>query len=86
MEYVAGLVKVPAADFAKYSLTGRTVEYHRAQIREALGFRPATLEDEDQLTTWLATEVCPVELVEDRQQEALLVECRARSIAGPDPD
>ncbi|MEV7436932.1 Tn3 family transposase [Streptomyces griseoviridis] len=80
LEYVAGLVKVPAADFAKYSLSGRTAEYHRAQAREALGFRPATLEDEGELTAWLAVEVCPVELVEDRQREALLVECRERKI------
>lgn len=76
-------MKVPAVDFAKYSLTGRTAEYHRAQIREALGFRPATLKDEEQLTAWLGAEVCPVELVEDRQREALLVECRARSIEPP---
>lgn len=40
VEYVAGLVKVPAADFAKYALVGRTAEYHRKQIREALKFRP----------------------------------------------
>ncbi|MEV7234622.1 Tn3 family transposase [Streptomyces sp. NPDC051020] len=83
VEYVAGLVKVPAADFAKYSLSGRTAEYHRAQVREALGFRPATLEDEGELTAWLAVEVCPVELVEDRQREALLVECRERKIEPP---
>ncbi|GAA3294375.1 hypothetical protein GCM10020295_18730 [Streptomyces cinereospinus] len=78
MAYVAGLVKVPAAELAKYDLAG--AKRHRKQIREALRFRPATLEDEEQLTAWLATEVCPVELVEDRQREALLVECRARSI------
>jgi hypothetical protein len=83
VEYVAGLVKVPAADFAKYSLSGRTAEYHRAQVREALGFRPATLEDEGELMAWLAVEVCPVELVEDRQREALLVECRERKIEPP---
>lgn len=82
VEYAAGLV-IPAADFAKYSLIGRTAEHHRAQVREALRFRPAPLEDEEQLTTWLATEVCPVELVGDRQREALLVECRARSIEPP---
>ncbi|MEK8168806.1 DUF4158 domain-containing protein [Streptomyces sp. M19] len=81
MEYAAGLVKVPTAELAKYDLAG--AKRHRKQIREALGFRPATLEDEEQLTTWLATEVCPVELVEDRQREALLVECRARSIEPP---
>lgn len=46
MAYVARLVKVPTADLAKYFLSGPTDEYHRAQVREALGFRPATLEDE----------------------------------------
>jgi hypothetical protein len=83
VEYVADLVKVPATDFAKYTLAGRTAEYHRKQIREALGFRPSTVADEKALAEWLAVEVCPVELVEDRQREALLVECRARKIEPP---
>ncbi|MEU0389153.1 Tn3 family transposase [Streptomyces chartreusis] len=83
VEYVADLVKVPATDFAKYTLVGRTAEYHRKQIREALGFRPSTVADEKALAEWLAVEVCSVELVEDRQREALLVECRARKIEPP---
>ena len=76
-------MKVPATDFAKYTLIGRTAEYHRKQIREALGFRPSTVADEKALAEWLAVEVCPVELVEDRRREALLVECRARKIEPP---
>ncbi|MDP9843186.1 hypothetical protein J2853_002397 [Streptosporangium lutulentum] len=83
VDYVAGLVKVPAAEFAKYALTGRTAEYHRKQIREALGFRPATRADEERLMAWLAVEVCPVELVEARLREALLVQCRADRIEPP---
>ncbi|MEU6540514.1 DUF4158 domain-containing protein [Streptomyces sp. NPDC047000] len=61
VEFVAGLVKVPATDFAKYTLIGRTAEYHRKQIREALGFRPSTVADEKAPAEWLAVEVCPVE-------------------------
>lgn len=83
MEYLAELVKVPTGDFVKYSLTGRTAEYHRAQIREALGFRPSTRADEERLIGWLADEVCPVELVEDRLLEALLVQCRVDRIEPP---
>ncbi|MEU5090381.1 DUF4158 domain-containing protein [Streptomyces sp. NPDC021356] len=83
VEYVAGLVKVPAAEFAKYDLSSRAVKHHRAQIREALGFRPATRADEDRLIAWLADEVCPVELVEDRLREAVLVQCRAGRIEPP---
>ncbi|MEV8455447.1 DUF4158 domain-containing protein [Streptomyces sp. NPDC052095] len=81
VEYVAELVKVPATELAKYNLAG--AKRHRKQIREALGFRPAILADEEQLTAWLAADVCPVELVEDRQREALLVECRERKIEPP---
>ncbi|MGI5490998.1 DUF4158 domain-containing protein [Microtetraspora malaysiensis] len=29
VEYLADLVKVPPAEFTKYSFTGRTAEYHR---------------------------------------------------------
>ncbi|MFD4338015.1 DUF4158 domain-containing protein [Streptomyces anulatus] len=83
VEYVADLVKVPATDFAKCTLVGRTAEYHRKQIREALGFRPATLADEEALTGWLAAVVYPVELVEARQRDGLLVEYRARKIEPP---
>jgi TnpA family transposase len=83
VEYVAGLVKVSAAEFAKYDLASRSAKNHRKQIREALKFRPATRADEDQLIAWLADEVCPVELVEDRQRDALLVECRVRKIEPP---
>ncbi|MEV6227525.1 hypothetical protein AB0L88_06510 [Saccharopolyspora shandongensis] len=79
VECVASLVKVPAADFAKYTLVGRTAEYHRKQIREALGFRPSTVTDEKAPAEWLAAEVCPVELVEDRRCEALPVECWVRA-------
>ncbi|WFB10572.1 hypothetical protein LRS74_28710 [Streptomyces sp. LX-29] len=62
---------MPPAEAAKYDLAG--AKRHRQQSREALGSRPSTLADEERLTEWLATEVCPVELVEDRQREALLV-------------
>jgi hypothetical protein len=61
VQYVADLVKVEATDFAKYTLAGRTAEYHRKQIREGLGFGPSTVADEEALAKWLAVEVCPVE-------------------------
>ncbi|WP_331743737.1 hypothetical protein OG762_48395 (plasmid) [Streptomyces sp. NBC_01136] len=36
VEYVADPVKVPATDFATYTLVGRTAEYHRKQINGCL--------------------------------------------------
>jgi hypothetical protein len=44
--FVARQVGVEAAALASYELSGRTVEYHRAEIREYLGFRVATVADQ----------------------------------------
>ncbi len=83
VDYVAAQVKVDPAQLAKYAWSGRTIEYHRAQIREALGFREATRVDEEALTAWLAEEVAPSELSEDRLRERVLARCRAEHIEPP---
>jgi hypothetical protein len=80
---VAEQVKVPAGAFADYAWSGRTIEYHRAQIRSALGFREATRGDEHKLSLWLAEEVCPVEFRDDRLRSAVLVRCRAERLEPP---
>ena len=81
--YVAEQVKVDPGEFALYRWTGRTVEYHRAQIRDAFGFREFTRADEDKLADWLATEVCPVELRDEQLREALVVRCRGERLEPP---
>ena len=48
---------VPVEEYEAYDLRGRAVEYHRAQIRDAFGFRPTTVEDADTLIDWLLEEV-----------------------------
>jgi hypothetical protein len=35
-------------------VVARTIEYHRAQIREYLGFREAPVQDGNELVTWPA--------------------------------
>jgi hypothetical protein len=39
--------------------------------------------DEDKMIAWLAEEVCPCELNEDRQPDAVLTRCRAEKIDRP---
>lgn len=46
-------MKVDPALLADYDWSGRSIERHRAQIREALGFREPTWADEDTLVEWL---------------------------------
>ena len=81
--YVAEQVKVDPGELAGYRFSGRTIEYHRAQIRDVFGFREFTRADEDKLACWLAHELCPVELREEQLREALLVRCRAERLEPP---
>lgn len=81
--YVAAQVNVPAGALSSYHWSGSTIEYHRSQIRAAMGFREATVADEQRLSDWLAAEVCPIELSDDRLREALLGRCRGEQIEPP---
>lgn len=83
VDYVAQQVKVDPEAFSRYDWSGRSIKGHRAQIRAELGFHESTVGDEDKLAVWLAEEVCPTELREDRLREALLARCRAERIEPP---
>jgi hypothetical protein len=54
VEYVARQVGVLAAEWLQYEWQGRSIEYHRAQIRSLLGFREASVEDGEALAAWLS--------------------------------
>jgi len=81
--FVAEQLGVPAGELAGYDWAGRSIKYHRAQVREAFGFRESTVADEDRWTRWLRGDVCPVELSEDRVRDALLRRCRSERIEPP---
>jgi len=81
--YVAEQVRVPPEAFDAYAWVGRTIEYHRAQIREAFGFRETTRADESKLTAWLGQDVAPTETSDLALVEALLARCRAERIEPP---
>ena len=53
------------------------------QVRDALGFRPATRPDEEALAGWLAAEVAPADPSDDRLREALLTRCRNEHLEPP---
>ena len=76
-------MKVDPALFAKYSWTGRSIKYHRAQIRKVYGTRGPTEEDEDRWAQWLAEEMCPTEASRDRLAAALRRRCRSEKVEPP---
>ena len=61
IEYVAQQLDIPATFINEYDLKGERSKDHRKDIRELMGFRSATLADQQHLRTWLLTEVIPHE-------------------------
>ena len=83
VEFVARQVQVAAAEFGSYEWAGRSIEHHRAQIREHLGFRECTVADAEQLTAWLAEHVTQIERRPERVRDELLARCRSERIEPP---
>ncbi len=83
VDYMVRQLGLAGDDAARFEVTGRSAERYRTQIRDAFGFRVFTRGDEDKMVAWLAAQVCPSELNEDRQREAVLARCRAEKLEPP---
>ncbi|WP_262562549.1 DUF4158 domain-containing protein [Acaryochloris sp. CCMEE 5410] len=51
--FVASQLNLLPEQFQDYNWRGRSIQNHRAQIRQFTGFRQATVTDQNQLRTWL---------------------------------
>lgn len=80
MDYVAKQVGVSANSFQEYDWNGRSIKYHRAQIREYMGFRESTSEDMEQIKLWLQANILPQELQIDRVREYVLHHLRQQQL------
>ena len=85
VEFVARQLGVDGADLGSYEWAGRSIERHRAQIREQLGFRECTVADAERITAWLVEHVAERERHHDRVRDELLARCRAERIEPPAP-
>ena len=86
VHFLAQQVRVPAAAWQEYRWEGRTFEYHRAQVRSALGFREPTAVDAEVLLAWLREHLLARERNLDRLKEAVAARCRELRIEPFAPD
>ena len=86
VDHLAQQVGVPADAWAQYAWDGRTIECHRAQIRQHLGFREATVADGETLVTWLCAQIVPTTRRPDHLKEAMVQRCRDLRIEPPTPE
>jgi len=86
VEAIAGQVGVAASAWQGYDWRGRMVEYPRAQIRAALGFRQATLDDAEALGRWLDGQVLALERRPARLLAAARQRCRSQNLEPLSPE
>ena len=83
-QWITWLVRCGGAtEIAFYEWSGRTSKFHRAQIREALGFRECTVADAEAVTEWLVDERHAGRTSGERVREQVLARCRAERIEPP---
>jgi len=84
--HIAAQVGVPYEDWLQYDWGGRSIKYHRAQVREALGYREATVQDGDDLVGWLVAHVMVGEQQDDAVLAAAYQRLRHLMIEPPTPE
>lgn len=71
VSYLAKQLVIPTRCWGDSDWENRTVKFHRTQIREKFGFREATDLDQEAAVTWLASEIVPFQLAEEKLLEEL---------------
>ena len=82
IKYLARQIDVSREAFANYKWTGRSIRYHRAQIRKLLGFRKWSRRYLDELIGWLLISL-PEQFKHEQLKEAALKHLRELKIEPP---
>lgn len=83
---VAHLAKqagVAAEEYLRYDWGGRSIRYHRAEVREHFGFREPSDADAEGLTRWLVEEILPRERDPEKLREVVYGRCREGHVEPP---
>lgn len=86
VEYISKQLQLSSSLFENYDMTSRTYYNHKAQIREFFGFREPTVEDANNLTTWLSQHVFYHDADIDNLKEEAYSRLRDLHIEPPTPE
>ncbi len=83
VDYLVQQINTSPGNWYQYDWQGRTIKYHRAEIRSLFGFREATAEDSEGVMVWLRDHVLPQERDSERLLEAAVQRFRDIKIEPP---
>lgn len=76
-------VGVPSKEYHAYDWQGRSIKYHRAEIRSFLGFRKATVSDAQEMANWLLEQVLGHEQDVQHLEAVVIQRFRSQRIEPP---
>lgn len=80
INYVARQINVSVDKYRDYDWQGRSIKYHRSQVRNFFGFQEATLNDAQELTNWLVEQALIYELKFEQLKLAAIARLRELKI------
>lgn len=86
INYIAKQINVQPDLYAQYDWTGRSITYHRTQIREFFGFREDTVQDAQDMIDWLYKHVLYHDHEFEHLKEHVYRRFRELKIVPPTPD
>ncbi|GAX90446.1 DUF4158 domain-containing protein [Effusibacillus lacus] len=84
--YIAKQLFQDPSLYAQYDWTGRSITYHRTQIREYFGFREDTIQDAQDMIDWLCKNVLYHDHEFEHLQETVYRRFRELKIVPPSQD
>ncbi len=61
ISYIASQVNLPESSYSEYDWQGRSAKVYRVEIRRLFNFRVASVQDSEEMITWLIEEILPQE-------------------------
>ena len=61
ISYIASQVNLPESSYSDYDWQGRSAKVYRVEIRRLFNFKVASVQDSEEMTTWLIDEILPDE-------------------------
>lgn len=86
LSYIAKQIDLSQELYAKYDWNGRTITYHRTQIREYFGFREDTVQDAQDMAGWLCKNVLWNDQEFEHVKDIVYRRFRELKIVPPTPD
>lgn len=86
IQYIAKQLDLDPDIFNSYDWNGRSIQYHKSQVRDYFNFRVVTVADTQEVTDWLNNHISHQNVEDEHLKEQVYKKFREMKIEPPTPD